>query len=129
VNPGSIPGRSIHNPPHGTDPERIMNLESINKELQQAYVTLKGLGFSFNDYRGTYHLHVPAAGRFLAEPHVYNGAVRYDVVCMAQQRMGRSDTLKGALVDLIRSLSCTSAQAARAKSAIETVHNMIDRLG
>jgi hypothetical protein len=24
VNPGSIPGRSIHNPPHGTDPERIM---------------------------------------------------------------------------------------------------------
>ena len=105
-----------------------MNLESANKELQQAYATLKGLGFGFNDYRGTYHLFIPKAGCFMVEPHVYNGAVRYDAACFDAQRSGRADTLQGALVDLIERLSETR-DAARYKLAIQAVHNMIDRLG
>lgn len=105
-----------------------MNPKSINQELQEAYVTLKGLGFGYNDYRGTYHLFVPKAGEFMVGPHVYNGAVRYDAACMDAQRSGRADTLQGALVGLIERLS-EGHDAARYKLARRTVRGLIEKLG
>lgn len=105
-----------------------MNAASINRELQQAYATLRGLGFGYNDFRGTYHLYVPKAGDFVVEPHEYNDAVRYNAACIDAQRSGRADTLKGALEGLIEALS-GSHDAAQRKAAVRFVCGLIDRIG